>query len=503
MKKIISVLGTPLFIGLLMLVGYAAPVSARSSANSGFTLPNSPVSTGVLIARGIRNGTIHLQGNAPGGNVAPDLKCKPAPCVFKDRQVSEGGRPANETPIAANPNKAKDLLAGANDYNCPSLQGFYSSSNGGKKWSVHCMETLSGQSGDGDPAVGYDLQGNSYIAGIDSGGSGGEIVFEKSSDNGGHWTAPAIAVNSLLGGLTDKEWMQIDDSASSPHANSIYISVTQFNSSETGDVISVSHSNDGGSTWKTVQVDTVQNLPNLDQFSDLAVGKDGTVYVSWMRCLTSGSAGDCGGTKVNQLMSKSTDGGNTWSSPVTIASVQLAPDSCGCAYYGNVPNTRERVSNIPAIDVDNSKGSHSGNLYATFYNYTGSQMQVEVATSTNGGSSWGAPVRVTTAKNDEFFPWLTVSATGIVGVTWYDRRNDPSNVSYEEFGTLSSDGGASFGTNYQLASQPSNPSHDGFGGAFIGDYSGNYWAGKNLYAVWTDTRGTNDQVFVGGIKNNA
>ncbi|HJT57216.1 MAG TPA: sialidase family protein [Ktedonobacteraceae bacterium] len=504
MKKIISVLGTPLFVGLLLLVGYASPVSAQSSSNPGFKLPNSPVSTGVLIARGIRNGTIHLQGNAPGSDVTTDLNCKPAPCTFKDRQVSEGGRPANETPVVANPKKGRDLLTGANDYNCPNIQGFYSSTNGGRKWSTFCMQSYAGGSGDGDPTVGYDLNGNSYIGGIDEGTpDGSDIIFQKSSNNGQTWSAPAPAVKPILGGLTDKDWMQIDVNPSSPHANAIYFSVTQFNGPENADAISVSHSDDGGSTWKTVQVDTVQNLPNLDQFSDLAIGKDGTVYVSWMRCLTSGSAGDCGGTKVNELVSKSTDGGNTWSSPVTIAQVQLAPDSCGCAYYGNVPNTRERVSNIPAIDIDNSNGSHKGNLYATFYNYTGSQMQVEVATSTNGGSSWAAPVRVTTAAHDEFFPWLTVSATGIVGVTWNDRRNDPSNLSYEEFGTLSNNGGSSFGTNYQIASQPSNPNNDGFGGSFIGDYTGNYWNGKKLYAVWTDTRTGNDQEFIGGIKNNA
>ncbi len=505
MKKIISVLGAPLFIGMLLLVAFAAPVSAQSNANPGFRLPNSPVSTGVLVAQGIRNGTIHLKGGAPGGDSITDLKCKHAPCVFKDKQVSEGGRPANETPIAANPKNAKDLLTGANDYNCPNIQGFYSSSNGGKKWSTFCMQSYAGGSGDGDPTVGYDLNGNSYIGGIDTGTpDGSDIVFQKSSNNGQTWSAPAPAVKPLFsGGLTDKDWMQIDDTSSSPFANAVYISVTQFNASQNGDAISVSHTDDGGSTWKTVQVDTVQNLPNLDQFSDLAIGKDGTVYVSWMRCLTTGPRGDCGGTKVNELVSKSTDGGNTWTSPVTIAQVQLVPDGCGCAYYGSIPNTSERVSNIPAIDIDNSSGSHSGNLYATFYNYTGSQMQVEVATSTNGGATWGAPVRVTTAANDEFFPWLTVSPTGIIGVTWYDRRNDPSNLSYEEFGALSSDGGASFGTNYQLASKPSNPHNDGFGGSFIGDYSGNYWAGKSLYAVWTDTRGGNDQEFIGGIKNNA
>src|SRR6185437_11121964 len=271
--------------------------------------------------------------------------------------------------------------------------------------------SYAGGSGDGDPTVGYDLQGNSYIGGIDEGTpDGSDIVFQKSSNNGGSWSAPAPAVKPLFsGGLTDKDWMQIDDTASSPHANAIYISVTQFNASETGDAISVSHSDDGGATWKTVQVDTVQNLPNLDQFSDLAIGKDGTVYVSWMRCLTSGSAGDCGGTKVNELVSKSTDGGNTWSNAVTIAQVQLVPDSCNCAYYGNVPNTSERVNDPAVVDIDNSSGANSGHLYTAFYNFTGSQMQVEVSTSTNGGTSWSAPVRVTTAANDEFFPWLSVS----------------------------------------------------------------------------------------------
>jgi hypothetical protein len=182
MKKIISVLGGPLFIGLLMLVAYAAPVSAHSASSPNHLLPNSPVSTSVLVARGIRNGTIHPKGNAPGGDVITDLKCKPAPCVLPNKQASEGGKPANETPVAANPKTAKDLLTGANDYNCTNVQGFYSSSNGGKKWRTHCMDTFMGGFGEGDPTVGYDLNGNSYIGGIEAGTpDGSDIIFEKSS----------------------------------------------------------------------------------------------------------------------------------------------------------------------------------------------------------------------------------------------------------------------------------------------------------------------------------
>jgi Neuraminidase (sialidase) len=412
-----------------------------------------------------------------------------------------------DTTIAVNPNNPQDLLAGATDLNCSNQTGFYSSSDGGKNWSTYCIQNLPGEVGDGSPGVGYDLHGNSYITGFELNSPAEnteQTIFQKSSDNGKHWSAPAIAVNPLFpGGYATVEHLQIDDTPSSPHANALYISNTQINASFTQSLITVTHSYNGGKTWKTVTVDTVHVVPVIDKYSDLAIGKDGTIYVSWMHCLTSGPAGDCGGTKVEELISKSTDGGNTWSSPVIIAQVQLVPDTCGCGdYYGNIPNTKDGADNFPVIDIDNSRGPYRGNLYAAFYNWTGSQMQVEVATSTDGGSSWRAPVRVTTASNDEFFPWLSVSPTGIVGVTWMDRRNDPQNLSYEEFGALSWDGGASFGTNYQLASQPSNPNNDGFGGTYIGYFTGNCWAGKKLYAVWTDTRGGNDQEFIGGIETN-
>jgi hypothetical protein len=34
----------------------------------------------------------------------------------------------------------------------------------------------------------------------------------------------------------------------------------------------------------------------------------------------------------------------------------------------------------------------------------------------------------------------------------------------------------------------SNPFNDGFGGGFMGDYTGNTWAGATLFASWMDSR---------------
>ena len=199
--------------------------------------------------------------------------------------------------------------------------------------------------------------------------------------------------------------------------------------------------------------------------------------------------------------SKSTDGGNTWSAPSVITTAPLAPDANGCCYYGALPNTSERVSNIPVIGVDNSTGPHKGNLYVAFYKWTGTQIRVYVATSTDGGTTWTSrPIVASTFTHDQFFPWLNVGSAGQIGVSWLDRRNDPANVSYEAFAAFSGNGGVSYPKSFQLSTALSNPFNDGFGGTFMGDYTGNAWAGFTLYVTYTDTTTGDAQDFLVGEK---
>ena len=472
-RALAALLGVAGVVALVVLV--IVPIS---SASKGSLIPKSPVSASTLVAQGIHNGTI-----TPAIGTGASASGPTSLTVLPNVKANSGSQPANEVPITGDPLNGSNLLSGANDYSCSTVQGFYSSTNAGASWSTHCMPAQSGLFGFGDPNVAFDKSGNEYILGIDANGSAlnGRIVYQKSSDNGVTWTPdpPATAVPALFaGGLTDKEWTEADHGTASPHPGALYVSVTQFNSSFNQTAISVAHSYDGAATWTDVQVGPTRTVPTVDQFSDLAVGNDGTVYLTYMECFSSGPAGDCGGSPANMYFSKSTDGGVTWTSPsIMVAGVNLAPDSCFCAYYGNIPGTSERLSNIPVIDV-----ASTGTLYVVYYDYVGGFVQLRVINSTNGGTTWSAPQAILPSSSDQAFGWLSVKGK-VIGVTYLDNA---SGTTYNTFALISKDGVTWKGPS-TLNTVASNFNNDGFGGGFIGDYIGNIWT-TALHASWPDTR---------------
>jgi len=457
-------------------------------------LDKSPLSGSVLVARAIRQGKV-----SPGAGAFARGSASPSATVLPNvKAASNGSDISNEDPLTADPSNAQHMLSGANDYNCSALQGFYSSDDAGAHWRGHCMPVV-GQGGCGDPDVAYDTQGNSYILGIgDCNGFSGSVVLQKSSDNGVTWSAARKVINPLFsGGITDKEWTEVDTSATSAFKDSIYTSITQFDSASDS-AISVSYSRDGGQTFTTKQIDAKQIFPgSVDQFSDLAVAKDGAVYVTWIRCpWGSGATGDCGGTVAKIFMSKSTDGGVTWTAEKQITTATLAPDTSGCG-YGCFPGTAERLSDIPAIDVDDS----SGTVWMGFYNYTGGHTRGFLTSSTNGGSTWSTPAPVG-FKGDTGWIWVSTNDAGGIAVSGMQSGAGTGGAGTYVAGV----GVTRDGTHFSIIQTSTNPtplrfSNDGFGGGFIGDYTGGIWTGTTFHQSWMDTRnGTNSQDFTGGAK---
>jgi len=436
------------------------------------------------------------QSRVRADSVGPgSLSCSPAPCVLPPTQVSPGPNPDNDPAIVASPANPRDILVGSNSWNCSLYESLasYSSVNGGSSWSDACMHPVffdgNTYSPDEGPILAYDRNGAAYIAGEYSDSNGDSaIAFEKSTDSI-HWSDSGIAL-ARSGDLPSYCWMAGDTNSGSPYVNSIYVSCVmvgppfQFTQNQ----VVVSHSNDGGRTWHVVNVAPIQNSPEEDFNTAMAVGKDGTIYVTWMFCINAGVQA-CGDDKAYMVFSKSADGGNTWSEPTLIAKVTLIHP---------IPNTVGAVaSNIPAIAVDASDRAYSGNLYVVMYNWTGTFMQVQVVRSTDDGDTWSKPTPVAPGiTHDQFLPWIAVSPTGLVGVVWLDRRNDPTDTAYQAFAGISTDGGLSFQPNVQLTTAFSKI------GTGWGGYDGATWDGANYFlAAWMDNSQTKYiQDYVGGIR---
>ncbi len=347
---------------LATIIGLAAIPLAQ--AQSPQTRPNtvrlekSPLSGGVLMARAIRSGRVQLRGEALGAPPPAGLSCKPRPCALPNVQASgNGGQPVDEDPLSIDPNNNKHLVSGGNDYNCgSSLRGFFASTDGGKTWIHKCGPVGPGTTGGfGDPAIAWDLNGNVFSAGIDGLSSGDtQISVSKSTDNGNTWGTP-VAAAKATGLFMDKEWLEADTNPGSPHANALYVSVTQFSGNNSR--IGVSHSTDGGNTWTLVNVGTQQIYPtSVDQFSDLAVGADGTVYAAWLRCPATGPAGDCGDTDAAMYMSKSTDGGNKF---ILLPIVAFAPFTDHCRTHRSASATFRSSQSITPRPAQTSAGCMS------------------------------------------------------------------------------------------------------------------------------------------------
>jgi hypothetical protein len=429
------------------------------------------------------------------------LSCSPAPCTLPPTQASEGGAQVTDPAIEADPKSGQQLLLGSVDYNCtgPSNVGEHLSTDGGSIWTrADCMPGVNvdnrGYTAVDEPSVGYDLKGNAYAAGVydDLAGRGesryGLIAVQKSTD-GVTWSAPMPAL--IQPGETNfyLSHMSVDASPTSPWAGAVYVSGTRVSFPGANTQVWVSHSNDGGSTWKQVPVDSIQEYPAAEEgFTRLAVAKDGATYSSWMRCIIKNNA--CYPAS-RVMLSRSADGGNTWSTAREITTVVADV----------LPNTGERAYDYPSIAVDNSNGPYAGNIYVVMYTYTGTYLKVQMTRSTDGGTTWSEPLGLAPKSDthDQFFPAISVNKDGLVGVSWLDRRNDPNNIDYQAFAAISYDGGQTFGPNWQLTTAFSNPKL-GFNN-WIGDYTGNTWVGNKFIAAWMDSsNGVDMQEMVGGVQ---
>lgn len=194
---------------------------------------------------------------------------------------------------------------------------------------------------------------------------------------------------------------------------------------------------------------------------------------------------------------QSTDGGNTWSPPVTI-------DQGSAGFFHN-------RKQLLAADPNN------GNLYLVWYGNAKDRPTHEdnndilLRVSRDGGATWGERVVVNDDTNladvQHYDPGISIAPNGRVDIAWYDFRNSPMpetlpavfaapfNVGgfTDVYYASSNDGGRSFGDNVRISDRMSDRR--------IGMWSNNVHSHYNVglassddaaYFAWQDSRNGNE-----------
>jgi len=408
--------------------------------------------------------------------------------------------------IAVDPNNYKNLLAVVNDFAIPRA-GYPSmftpkyafSSDNGATW-VDSYVPLDNNgwpiTADGqiwlsyeNPVVAVDLQGNAYVVAMGSNGgiwANAPPVWPFNNANGlyvsvttlkslrklgtgasGGFTAAQVYPvatdldpNTLF--LNQWPWIAVDNSRNSTTSGNVYVSWTRTPWPSCENDILLSRSTDHGKTWSAPIRVSAKNQGGGVYGSQVAVGPKGEVYVVYFFHGFNGNA--------KLYLTKSTDGGVTFSRPVAIISSfnTLTFDSTYLHWA------------LPALAASPA----SGNVYVLYSDQPNKSVgaEVEFIRSTDGGATFSAPVVINdVAAGHQFMAAITVDSAGVIHASWFDTRNSPTDSSiYDIYAAFSEDDGATFSPNARVTASSVNA--DGL--PFIGFYMGIAAGGGFAHPVW-------------------
>jgi hypothetical protein len=250
----------------------------------------------------------------------------------------------------------------------------------------------------------------------------------RSDDFGKTWRA--MLVEPLQRG-TDKDILAARDG----HVYLVY---------HTQQKIFASVSHNGGETWSTHNiVGTTNSELGVSLPSGGAIDSKGNAYFAWNGVNNPGQAK---GVK-NLYVTKSTDGGQTWTT--SLVDVSQSPKQCGCPgwdYWG-----AQMALAIDARDRIYVLWDAASEKYGV--------QRLYFARSADRGASWSArrDVSLAPAGSNNLFPAMAARGNGDVRIAWQDDRNgfdtgnDDPNARWNTYYRSTADGGANWSAEAQLS----------------------------------------------------
>lgn len=270
-------------------------------------------------------------------------------------------------------------------------------------------------------------EGNLYSAWtpLGTGGSNdGEIEISRSTNNGSTWSTPTIISTGVSAG-NHNQGVNIK---TGPEGNVYAVWAVYDNFPDDEEAIGFSRSTDGGVTWSTATriIDNIKGIRDtrtsknmrVNSFPTMAVDvsggpNDGNIYVVWSNF---GVPQTNTGSNIEIWMIRSTDEGNSWSSPIRV----------------NQDSPTDNESYFPWIAADPITGA----LFVVFYddrNVASTDAETFVAISSDAGNNWDdfrisdvsfTPSPIPGIAGDYFGDYLGITVRdGIVYPCWTDNRN--------------------------------------------------------------------------------
>jgi hypothetical protein len=448
-------------------------------------------------------------------------------------RCSEGRRQQNEPTIAVDPSDTDVVVAGANDY-CAAIvngevwAGYYRSEDGGATWANSLVPgyphdtSVAGEASpvhgtcaaSGDPTQAFDADGNLFYGFICFNRSkpiNGGVYVARYSDHGAQYDQTVLVKRGTPSGLFQAGLFQdkinlTTDQTDGDHSGNVYVAWSEYHAFGPTNAVLFARSTDGGDSFSRPFRVTPQEQGTAS-FADLAVGPDGTVYLTYLTYPSNARP------TADVWLVSSTDGGLSFGDPVNVASVELFDSnqfagSTGTVDCGDGPFACESGFTFSRFFTNSAVAADETGVHVVWASELPSgQNQVFVRNSSDGGATWDDdPVTLDPQEaGHQWFPDVA-SAGGTISVVFYDSRSDPaydpdrppgntaegvnSGDVVQAFVARSTDGGVSW-TETQVSGAGSNFGWETHGSrrvGFWGDYLYVSSVPGGVNVAWTDSR---------------
>jgi len=407
--------------------------------------------------------------------------------VGEDRLVNAGGSdaPLTEAHLAVNPKNPKHLVAGAIVVTKTDLSettcAIFSSFDGGLRWTRHDFNLKECY----DPWVAITNKGTAIFTAIDISKGGSGLVIYRSPSGGREWSEQFIS----MGKGHDHQTLAVDNTGGK-FSGSIYLISSLSERNEAKQIrfkVRVARSTDDGLTFQEQSRLTPSNL-NL-QAANAVVLSDGTLAVAYSDHHRINARPRL--IRPRDWLIVSGDAGKTFSEPLFITEIGGG-------------------KGWSMLDITNAESPNPNRIFwLTTGDAKDKVIGIYIQSSDDRGEKWTDPLRVdqgNTNNADAQIPTIATNKDGVVGVTWFDRRNDPAGKCYDLFFAASLDGGKTFQPEVRVTSKSSCPDTPPNKSAvqrwsYGGDYNGLVAASDGTFqALWTDGRADVFQLRTAQIK---